>query len=566
LHRTVIAALALVAAVATVATTATTGEALERGSLALPALARGGSGERTPAAAVVQSAAEARPQPSLRLFRAWLAAFNSGDRERYATFLARNYPSLLSKLDLEMGFRDFTGGFVLRELERVSVTRVSGWVQERESDQFAHFLLDVSANKPRKILTLELRAIPRPAAFPIPRLTESQAIAGVEALLRKKAAADRFSGAALVAKDGRILFSSAYGLADRERGIANTLETRFRIGSMNKMFTAVATLQLVEAGKLALDDTVGKHLRDYPNKDIASRVTVRHLLTHTGGTGDIFGPEYDRNRMQLREHSDYVKLYGSRPLRIDPPGALFEYSNYGFVLLGAIAEAVSGESYYDYVRENIFRPAGMTSTDSLPESEDVPNRSVGYTRPSFGARSWQPNTDWLPWRGTAAGGGYSTVGDIARFADALTSNELLSPDSTKLLITGKVYLGPALSYAFGFFDGRDERGNGWVGHGGGAPGMNGDLKIYPESGYVIAVLANVDPPTAQRITDYLDPRLPTSAVRSASASRQRRNRNATQILQLGGPRGGGARGRRRGERRDGACRPLRGEPVRACRH
>ncbi len=105
---------------------------------------------------------------------------------------------------------------------------------------------------------------------------------------------------------------------------------------MNKMFTAVATLQLVEAGKLALDDTVGKHLRDYPNKDVASKVKVRHLLTHTGGTGDIFGVEYEHNRLQLREHSDYVRLYGSRPLRIDPPGALFEYSNYGFVLLGAI--------------------------------------------------------------------------------------------------------------------------------------------------------------------------------------------------------------------------------------
>jgi D-alanyl-D-alanine carboxypeptidase len=510
MHRTVITALALLAAVATVAATAAAGDALEPGSLTPTALAGAELGERTAAGAAVQSAAEARRQPSLRLFRAWLAAFNSGDRERYAAFLARNFPSRVSSLDPEMGFRDFTGGFALRKLEWVTATQVSGWVQERDSDQFARFALSVSS-KPRKILSLDLRAIPRPAAFPIPRLTEGEAIAGVEAQLRKRAAADRFSGAALVAKDGRILFSGAYGLADRERGIANTLETRFRIGSMNKMFTAVATLQLVEAGKLALDDTVGKHLRDYPNKDVASKVRVRHLLTHTGGTGDIFGPEYDRNRLQLREHSDYLRLYGSRPLSFgfDPPGYAFEYSNYGFVLLGAIVEAVSGESYYDYVRENIFRPAGMTSTDSLPESEDVPNRSIGYMRPSLGARSWQPNTDWLPWRGTAAGGGYSTVGDIARFAGALTSHELLSPDSTKLLLTGKVYLGPAASYAFGFFDARDERGNGWVGHGGGAPGMNGDLRIYPKSGYVVAVLANLDPPAAQRISDYLDPRLPT---------------------------------------------------------
>ena len=509
MHRIVIAALALVATVATVATTATAGEALEPGSLALPALAGAEAGETTARATpTVQGAAQVRPQPSLRLFRAWLAAFNSGDPTRYWRFLARNFPSRAPVFLLDMGFRDGTGGFVLRKLERVSATRVSGWVQERDSDQFGRFVLTVSASRPRKILTLELVAIPRPAAFPIPRLTEGEAIAGVEALLRKRTAADHFSGAALVAKDGEVRFSRAYGLADRERGIANTIETQFRIGSMNKMFTAVATLQLVEGGKLALDDTVGKHLPGYPNADVASKVTVRHLLTHTGGTGDIFGPEFDRDRLTLREHGDYVKLYGSRPPRFEP-GSRFEYSNYGFVLLGALIEAVSGESYYDYVRENVFRAAGMTSTDSLPESEDVPNRSIGYMR--FGARSWQPNTGWLPWRGTAAGGGYSTVGDFARFADALMSHELLSPASTELLLAGKVDLGYGVRYAFGFMDFRDKDGSGWVGHGGGAPGMNGELRIYATSGYVVVVLANVDPPAAQRISDYLDPRLPTES-------------------------------------------------------
>ena len=491
-HRMSIAALALVAAVAIAATTATAGRT---------------AAHATPTA---QAAAEARPQPSLRLFRAWLAAFNSGDSVRYASFLARNFPSHVALQFQDMGLRDLTGGFVIRKLHRVSVTRVSGYVQERDSDQFVNFVLTVSARTPRKIVSLQLLAIPRPAAFPIPRLTEGEAITGLDALLRKRAEADLFSGAALVAKDGEVLFSSAFGLADRERGIANTVETRFRIGSMNKMFTAVATLQLVEQGKLALDDTVGKHLPGYPNRDVASKVTVRHLLTHTGGTGDIFGPEYDRNRLTLREHADYVKLYGSRAPGFEP-GSRFEYSNYGFVLLGAIIEAVSGESYYDYVREHVFGPAGMTSTDSLPESEVVPSRSVGYTAPFFGSRLRQPNTDWLPWRGTAAGGGYSTVGDIARFADALTSHRLLSPGSSELLLAGKVDLGYGFRYAFGFFDARDATGNGWVGHGGGAPGMNGDLRIYPRSGYVVVVLANLDPPAAQRMADYLDPRLPTES-------------------------------------------------------
>jgi D-alanyl-D-alanine carboxypeptidase len=491
MRRSVIAVVALVTVVATVATTATASETTAR------------------ATAGVEGPGGAQPQPSLRLFRAWLVAFNSGDQERYRRFVARNFSSAAQWAAPDGGLRDLTGGFRLRKLIRVSVTEASGYMQERDSDQFGYFVLAVSAKTPRKILSLAVVPIARPNEFPIARLTEDQAIAGVEALLRRRSAADQFSGAALVAKGGKVLFSGAYGRADRERGIANTLETRFRIGSMNKMFTAVATLQLVEAGKLALDGPVGRYLPEYPNKEVASKVTIRHLLTHTGGTGDIFGPEFDRNRLQLREHSDYVRLYGSRPPRFEP-GTRFEYSNYGFVLLGAIIEAVSGESYYNYVRAHVFGPAGMTGTDSLPESEDVPGRSVGYTRPYEGARSWQPNTDWLPWRGTAAGGGYSTVGDLARFADALTNHELLSAASTQLLVTGKVVLGPGIGYAFGFEDARDNDGSGWVGHGGGAPGMNGDLRIYPKSGYVVAILANLDPPAAQRISDYLDPRLPIS--------------------------------------------------------
>lgn len=191
---------------------------------------------------------------------------------------------------------------------------------------------------------------------------------------------------------------------------------------MNKMFTAVATLQLVETGKVALAYPIGNCLPDYPNKDVASKVTVPHLLTHTGGTGDTFGPELEPNRLKLREHDDYVKLYGSRGLAFEP-GARFEYSN-GYILLGALIEAVSGKSYYDYVREHVFRPAGMRSTDSLPESARA--KSCGGYMRLYRGDEWEPNTDTLPSRGTAAAGGYSTVGDLMRFAQALSSRTLIS--------------------------------------------------------------------------------------------------------------------------------------------
>ena len=339
------------------------------------------------------------------------------------------------------------------------------------------------------------------------RMTQADALKALSARAEELAGEDQFSGTVLVAKERRVLFSHAYGLADRNRRIPNTIRTRFRIGSMNKMFTAVAILQLVEAGKVKLTAPLGTYLPDYPNHELATKVTIHQLLTHTGGTGDIFGPEFDAHRTELRTLADYVKLYGRRGLEFKP-GSQWAYSNYGFILLGAVIEKVTGHSYYDYVHAHIYAPARMTRSGSLPEDQAVADRSIGYTKPP-GTTAWAPNTATLPYRGTSAGGGYSTVEDLARFAHALVSHRLLSPDATKLLITGKVKAGPGAKYAYGFEDARDPDGNGWVGHGGGAPGINGDLKIYPKSGYVVAVLANIDPPAAQRISEYLDPRLPT---------------------------------------------------------
>jgi CubicO group peptidase (beta-lactamase class C family) len=328
------------------------------------------------------------------------------------------------------------------------------------------------------------------------RMTEAEALSALSTRAGELAAKGEFSGTVLVARDGKVVLEKAWGLADREAGARSTVDTKFRIGSMNKMFTAVATLQLVEAGKLALDDTIGEHLPDYPNEEVASKVTVRHLLTHTGGTGDIFGPEFDVNRLKLRTHGDYVKLYGSRGLTHEP-GARHEYSNYGFVLLGALVERVSGESYYEYVRENVFRPAGMTSTDSLPESVNVPRRAVGYM---YGGSV--PNTEVLPWRGTSAGGGYSTVGDLLRFAQALESGKLISKE-----MLAEATRPQEQQYGYGFGVQGEERLRSF-GHGGGAPGMNGELRVFPELGYVVVGLSNLDPPAASLLVEYFALRMP----------------------------------------------------------
>jgi CubicO group peptidase (beta-lactamase class C family) len=444
----------------------------------------------------------ARAGAPFHQFLAFLEAFNSGDRTRLSQFREANYPTM--NLDAQIAARDRSGGLDLIGLERATATRVEGIVLERDSAQFGLFAAEVEPGEPHRITRFAVLPVPRPAEYPVPRMTEAELIRALRAKLERDAAADRFAGTVLLAKNGKVLFSAAYGMADREKKIANTLDTTFRIGSMNKMFTATSVLQLAQAGKLKLMDPLGNYIKDYPNQDIATKVTIHNLLTHTGGTGDIFGPELTAHRLDVKTLDDYIGLYGKRAPAF-APGSRWVYSNYGMVLAGVVIERASGQNYYDYVVEHVYKPAGMTLSSSPPESEPVPGRSVGYMRSNSGG--WTPNSDTLGYRASSAGGGLSTVGDLLKFAEALMAHKLLNAEYTDLLITGKVDSGNGGRYAYGFEDGRKD-GGGAVGHSGGAPGMSGDLRIYPQSGYVVAVLSNLDPPAAPQVSAFVDLRLP----------------------------------------------------------
>lgn len=401
-------------------------------------------------------------------------------------------------------FRHRTGGLDLRKLEEDTPTQATVLVQEHNSDQFARISLEVEPDEPHRIVQLRMGPIERPAEFPYGSLTDVEVIAQARTRLHALADAGQFAGVMLIQHDGRTVYSDVLGEADRTRHIANTMDTRFRIGSMNKMFTAVATLQLVAAGNLQLDAPIGRYLPDYPNKDAATRVTVRQLLTHTGGTGDFFGPDFDAHRKTLRTHEDFVALFGPRPLRF-APGSRFEYSNYGFLMLGAIIDHVSGQSYYQYVRDHVYAPAGMTSTGSEPEDVVVPRRAIGYTQE--GGESWRPNDASLPYRGASAGGGYTTAGDLLRFADALQHHKLLSAHDTQLLLTPTDAQGGGDRYGLGFQIEHEPSGV-CFGHSGGAPGQAVMLEVCPQAGYTIVWLANTDPPGALLVTEYLLHRLP----------------------------------------------------------
>ena len=452
--------------------------------------------------------AQSPDTPPSRQLHAWLDAFNAADSASLQQFPLSAEIGRLNA-NQALGFRFATGGFELRKTEESSATRMVGLLQERASDHFARCTIEVDAEEPHRVTRLELRAIPRPAEFAIPRLSEPALIAALRSRMDSDVAADRFAGVVLLAKNGKPIFAEAYGLADREKQVANSLTTRFRIGSMNKMFTATSILQLAQAGKLKLDDPLDRFLPDYPNKNLASKVTIHHLLTHTGGTGDFFGPEFAAHRLETRTLQDYVTLFGTRDVAFEP-GSKWAYSNYGFLLLGLVVEKAAGVSYYDYVRDHIYTPAGMTGTSSQPEAEVVPDRSIGYMRV---AGKWQRNTDTLPYRGTSAGGGYSTAEDFLRFANAIAGHTLLNASYTDLLTTGTVDAPGGQKYAYGFGDFRSD-GVRFFGHSGGAPGMNGDLRIYPESGYTVVALANMDPPAAGRITEFVGNRLTTTQLPS----------------------------------------------------
>lgn len=456
----------------------------------------------SPGLPLAGAAVELPSTPAGNVLAGYLEAVNSGNKDKLEVFIKAHRPDRPDALDRMLDLRWNTGGFDLYSVESSQPLNVQAVLREREgNERYNRMSVSVNGADPAVITNITLVVIPPPAGAPVPeRLSQRAAVAAWTAEIDKAAANGKFSGVWLWAKNGNVITSGARGKADRERGIDNTLNTRFRIGSMNKMFTAVATLQLVERGKLSLDDTLGKLLPDYPNTNVASKVKVRHLLSHTGGTGDIFGPEFEAHRLELKTLQDYVRLYGERDLQFEP-GTKWEYSNYGFLLLGVIIEKVSGGSYYDYVAENIYKVAGMTHSGSEPESVEVPNRSKGYMRDQFEMVSNEPT---LPWRGTSAGGGYTTAADLMAFAGALMSNKLLKAE-TLAEATRPQFIPGAYGFGFQLEGSGDSR---TYGHGGAAPGMNAILHVYPESGQSVIVLCNLDSPSASRIGDWLHARIP----------------------------------------------------------
>ena|ERR1700736_1164159 len=237
--------------------------------------------------------------------------------------------------------------------------------------------------------------LPEAKVIPQPK-NDKELAAAIKKLADTLASSGRFSGSILVAADGKPLVDGAWGEADREQRIANTPETAYDVGSIGKLFTQIAILQLLEKGKLSLDDTFGKYLTDYPNPDIAGKVTIRQLLLHSSGMGDIFDQSGSENLGSITELKGFLPLFAHKPLAFEP-GSKNLYSNAGYVVLGMVVEAVSGENYYSYIKAHILDPAGM-SRSGFFDRKHLP-ASVAHSYD--GAKDV---TDAQPERGCPAGG------------------------------------------------------------------------------------------------------------------------------------------------------------------
>ncbi len=429
------------------------------------------------------------PPPEIAaLFGAFLEAANSGSADAWEAFAQKQFsPALLQKQSREERARLYQQ--IVERFGTVDIGRVMRAgpdaplrIQVKGSKAEGVIVMTLDPGPPPKIADLAPESAAPAAresaghalAPPIdPSLTSAEIDQRLDGYFTKLTASDRFSGVALVARNGVPVFLKAYGLANREKKIANTIRTRFNLGSINKAFTQIAIHQLVAAGKLSYTDTIGKFFPDYPQA--ASRsATVEQLLSHRAGLSDFFGADFTRApKSKFASNADYFTFIGVLPPAF-APGEREQYCNGCYIALGAIVERASGMPYEKYVAEQVFGRAEMTSTGYPRSDRPEDDIAQGYSRRG-GDGTLRNNVEMHGVTGSAAGGGYSSALDLLSYVKAVRA-------------------------------GRFPNANPEMGIGGGAPGINAMIETRAE--WIVIVLANLDPPAAsdpgQAIADALE--------------------------------------------------------------
>ncbi len=443
------------------------------------------------------STAEQLPEtPAGRRMAEILDLINQADSETIKKYVSEEYAPEFRDAFPEAQhagvFRQLHGAFP--GLVPVSIVESSDDVlkvllQSEPSGLWLEIVLQVEEEQPHRIARLGIKPAKAPPGKGEARAQQPEitSLADLDTYLSEAEQENTFSGVVLVAEDETPVFHEAYGLACKNHGVPNSLDTKFNLGSINKSFTSVAAAQLMEQGRLGLDDPIGKYLHDFP-EEAARKVTIRHLLQMSSGWGDYWGNEtYLATRFDLRDVSDYMAFLKDMPLEFEP-GSATTHSNTGYEVLGAVIEKITGQDYYDYIRENIYAPAGMTSSDSYERDAVVENLATGYTNmhpyDEIGEGYVRTNTLMLSPRGTPAGGGYSTAEDMLKFATALKNHRLLGAEYTGLLLN-----------SFEDIEEGSEPRRG-IAVAGGAPGVSAFLSLGLDSKYTVIVLSNYDTPGA----------------------------------------------------------------------
>jgi CubicO group peptidase (beta-lactamase class C family) len=430
-----------------------------------------------------------------------IEALNSANYETMrAYFDSQSDPNGLANA---IGRYHLSRGYDLLRVELVANRGdlVAGIVRNRITGDEDYIGVRIESQAPYRITLFQARVDDAVAAsWKLARVastatTEKDRLQEIATYLKRLGDADIFSGSIVIARDGKPVFSQAYGYAEREKNIHNTLDTPFLLGSMNKLFTSLAIGQLVEQGKLSYEDPLAKFLPDFPDKESAGKIRIKHLLSHTSGLGDYLGtPAYRDSLDRMVTIKAVVDILPRKPPAFEP-GTKFLYSNMGFELLGRVIEIVTGQDYYDYMQKNVFAAAGAASASyPLLPSNGVAVVPMAYpydfTASKGALTGFESRLGTMFRRGSAAGNSIVSALDLIKLDNAMRAGRIVKPETLRLHSSAKPELGSP-TYGYGFIAG-PYMGRPFVGHNGGAPGECTEFGELRDTPYTIAVLSNVD--------------------------------------------------------------------------
>ncbi len=338
-----------------------------------------------------------------------------------------------------------------------------------------------------------------PTVPPLAKAASLSLITEIDTTLANLANQSLFTGSVLIAKQGKLLLSQGYGLADREQKIPNTPQTRFRLGSITKQFTAMAVLILEKQGKLNVKDPICKYVPDCPSTWEA--ITIKHLLTHTSGIPDFLSfADYPASRAFPTTPVQTIARFKDKPLDFKP-GEKFMYSNSGYIVLGYIIEQVSGQTYEDFLKRSIFTPLGLRDTGYDHNTNSL---AVGYPD-QYSTHPADFIDMSIPY---SAGALYSTVEDLYRWEQSLSTDQLVPKAYLDEMFAPQVSIQDSGGWAYGYgWAIGTERGRRIFSHDGGIEGFTTIISRYPDEQVTLIVLSNQQNEAIGTINDILSKKI-----------------------------------------------------------